>query len=169
MTHLEDPRWQAMYGVIHGGLDRHLRRQSAELLGAMPFDGYAIGGSLGRTKAEMFELLTDVAPLLPTNKPNHLLGIGDEESIRLGVRLGIDTFDSAWPTRLGRHGTLLTRREGPLKIGNKRFRDDYNTPADPYDEDGLVSQRYSERIWLLKSSPFVLKSSSPAVTRLNPQ
>lgn len=141
-AHLDDRREQAMYCVVHGGLDRQLRAQSIELLGSLPFDGFALGGSLGRDRADMLALLHDVMPMLPTSKPNHLLGIGDEASIRVGVRLGIDTFDSCFPTRLGRHGTLLTRREGPLKINHKRFRDDY-TPVDPHDEDGLVATRYT--------------------------
>jgi queuine tRNA-ribosyltransferase len=70
-----------------------------------------------------------------------VLGIGDEASLRAAVTFGVDTFDSAYPTRLGRHGTLLTRREGRLKIGKARFRDDYR-PADP-ECDGFVSKNYS--------------------------
>ena len=66
--------------------------------------------------------------------------MGDEESLRRGVALGVDTFDSAWPTRMGRHGTLLTRN-GPLKIGKQKFLGDYG-PIDPAC-DGFVNAHYS--------------------------
>ena len=62
------------YAVVHGGLDRSLRNESVELLSSLPFDGYAIGGSLGRDRSDMLELLTDLMPLVPKDKPNHLLG-----------------------------------------------------------------------------------------------
>lgn len=112
--HLRDPRGQAMYAVVHGGVDPELRRESADILGALPFDGFAIGGSLGKTKPEMFEMLSGLLPRLPEEKPNHLLGIGDLESLESCVPLGIDTFDSSYPTRAARHGLLLTA-EGGLK------------------------------------------------------
>ena len=70
---------------------------------------------MGKTKQEMLEMLKVTMPLLPIEKPNHLLGIGDLESIKHCVPLGIDTFDSSYPTRAARHGILLTRK-GPLKI-----------------------------------------------------
>ena len=116
--------WQAMYGVVHGGTDRALRAHSASTLGELPFDGYAIGGSLGRDRAAMLELLRYVAPLLPEEKPNHLLGVADPDSVRHGVECGIDTFDSCFPTRVARHGTLLTR-EGNLHIRKARYRSDF--------------------------------------------
>ena len=104
-----------MYSVIHGGVHKELRQISCEFLSALPFDGFAIGGSMGKTKAEMIEMLCFTMPLLPIEKPNHLLGIGDLESIDQCVPLGIDTFDSSYPTRAARHGILLTK-SGPLKI-----------------------------------------------------
>jgi len=88
----------------------------------------------------MLELLAYLAPLLPERGPRHLLGIADEESIPLAVPHGIDTFDSCFPTRLGRHGNLLTR-QGRLKIGKAIYRDDYG-PIDPAC-DGYVSRNYS--------------------------
>ena len=113
--HLKNPQNQAMYAVIHGGVDSELRRESCKRLTALPFDGYAIGGSLGKTKPEMVSMLTDLMPHLPTDFPNHLLGIGDLESLKQCVPLGIDTFDSSYPTRAARHGLLLTK-EGGLKV-----------------------------------------------------
>jgi len=113
--HLKNQQNQAIYAVIHGGVDPELRKESSRILGALPFDGYSIGGSLGKTKPEMVNMLTELLPHLPEDKPNHLLGIGDLESIERCVPLGIDTFDSSYPTRAARHGLLLTR-EGGLKI-----------------------------------------------------
>lgn len=113
--HLKNPQDQAMYAVIHGGVDPNLRKLSADTLGAMPFDGFSIGGSLGKTKPEMLQMLTDLLPRLPDEKPNHLLGIGDLESLESCVPLGIDTFDSSYPTRAARHGLLLTQ-EGGIKV-----------------------------------------------------
>jgi queuine tRNA-ribosyltransferase len=107
--HLKNPQGQAIYAVIHGGIDPDLRKESCATLSRLPFDGYAIGGSLGRTKPEMFQMLAAVLPQTPEEKPNHLLGIGDLESLEMCVPLGIDTFDSSYPTRAARHGLLLTR------------------------------------------------------------
>lgn len=114
--HLKDPQAQAMYAVIHGGLDPELRMASCDVLVKHPFDGFAIGGSLGKTKREMVQMLEGLMPRLPLEKPNHLLGIGDLESLSQCIPLGIDTFDSSYPTRAARHGLLLTE-EGGIKVG----------------------------------------------------
>jgi queuine tRNA-ribosyltransferase len=113
--HLKNPNDQAIYAVVHGGVDAALRKKSAEVLGALPFDGYAIGGSLGKTKEEMHLMLTDLMPHIPNDKPNHLLGIGDLESLESSIPLGIDTFDSSYPTKAARHGTILTKK-GKLRL-----------------------------------------------------
>lgn len=127
-THLQNVQQQAMYAVVHGGIDQNLRRMSAQYLSALPFDGFAIGGSLGKNRAELFDLLTFLVPLLPKDRPNHLLGIADVESIAGAVPLGIDTFDSCFPTRLGRHGTLLTKRFGRLQIRQGKWKDCFEPP-----------------------------------------
>ncbi len=116
MEHLKNPKGQAMYAVVHGGIDPELRNLSCALLSQHPFDGFSIGGSLGKTKIEMVEMLSKLMPQLPEDKPNHLLGIGDLESLSQCIPLGIDTFDSSYPTRAARHGLLLTA-EGGLKVG----------------------------------------------------
>lgn len=113
--HLKNRQEQAMYAVIHGGVDPALRKESADFLTNLPFDGFAIGGSLGKTKPEMVEMLTSLLPRLPEEKPNHLLGIGDLESLTQCVPLGIDTFDSSYPTRAARHGFLLSG-DGGIKV-----------------------------------------------------
>lgn len=110
--HLRNPQSQAIYAVIHGGVDPDLRKESCRFLGNLAFDGFAIGGSMGKTKEEMHTLLSYTLPLIPEEKPNHLLGIGDLPSIERSVPLGIDTFDSSYPTRAARHGVLLTAQGG---------------------------------------------------------
>jgi queuine tRNA-ribosyltransferase len=116
-AHLANKQNQAMYSVIHGGINKELRKESCEVLTKLPFDGHAIGGSMGKNRQEMIDMLTFVMPLLPDDKPNHLLGIGDLASIEPCVQLGIDTFDSSHPTRCARHGLFFTTK-GPVKIGN---------------------------------------------------
>lgn len=127
-AHLANRQQQAMYAVVHGGIDQQLRKTSCEFLSKLPFDGFAIGGSLGKTREEMVAMLTFALPLLPEDKPNHLLGIGDLESIDHGVRLGIDTFDSSHPTRCARHGMVMTR-QGIKKILHAQHKD-YFAPID---------------------------------------
>jgi queuine tRNA-ribosyltransferase len=128
--HLKNPNNQAMYAVIHGGIDPALRTLSAQTLTALPFDGFAIGGSLGKTKEQMIEMLTHLMPQLPIDKPNHLLGIGDVGSLEPCIKLGIDTFDSSHPTRSARHGTLFTMN-GMVKIGNSV----HKTSFEPIDKN----------------------------------
>lgn len=110
--HQRNLQGQAIYGVIHGGIDLELRKISCEYLSGLDFDGFAIGGSMGKNKEEMYRLLSFTLPLLPQDKPNHLLGIGDLSSIETCIPLGIDTFDSSYPTRAARHGILLTAQGG---------------------------------------------------------
>jgi queuine tRNA-ribosyltransferase len=106
--HLNNTNNQAMYSVIHGGLDKNMRSLSVDFLTKLPFDGHAIGGSLGKTKEQMVEMLAYLMPQLPEDKPTHLLGIGDTQSLERCVLLGLDTFDSSYPTKCARHGLLLT-------------------------------------------------------------
>ncbi len=115
--HLKSPNGQAMYAVIHGGVDNELRKKSADTLSKWEFDGFAIGGSMGKTKPEMVEMLSELMPHVPSDRPNHLLGIGDLESLDLCVPLGIDTFDSAYPTKAARHGMILTQK-GKYKLSS---------------------------------------------------
>lgn len=114
-VHRENPNRQMMYAVVHGGVDQTMRQESIDYLSALPFDGYAIGGSMGKTKPEMFELLQYTFPRLPEDKPNHLLGIADLQSIDECIPFGVDTFDSSYPTRSARHGVVFTQ-SGNLKL-----------------------------------------------------
>ena len=119
-----------MYGIVHGGISERLRRHSAQHLARMPFDGVAIGGSIGKGVEELLNVLRWVCPELPSGRPRHLLGVADEPGILAAVPFGVDTFDSAFPTQLGRHGTALTRREGRLRIKQRRHAEQLE-PLDP--------------------------------------
>ena len=102
---------QALFGIVQGGVFPELRRQSAEELVSVDFSGYAIGGlSVGEPKELMYEMLEVTVPLLPASKPRYLMGVGSPECLWEGVARGIDMFDCVWPTRLARHGTVMTGR-----------------------------------------------------------
>jgi queuine tRNA-ribosyltransferase len=106
----EGPADQAVYGIVQGGVEHDLRVISAEAVAASRCDGIAIGGSLGQDKAQMYEVVSwSTAELqrLAPQRPRHLLGIGEVDDLIAGVEYGIDTFDCAMPTRLGRHGVAL--------------------------------------------------------------
>lgn len=128
-AHMANPQQQAMYAVIHGGIDKELRKQSCQYLTSLPFDGFAIGGSLGKNHQEMFDMLSFAMPYIPKDKPNHLLGIGDLASLEQCIKLGIDTFDSSHPTRCARHGQLFTKN-GTVKILNSHNKTCFE-PIDP--------------------------------------
>jgi queuine tRNA-ribosyltransferase len=104
------PADQLVYGIVQGGVYEDLRRESTATIASSACDGIAIGGSLGAEKAQMYEVVGYVTSELRgehERKPRHLLGIGEVDDLIRGVELGIDTFDCAMPTRLGRHGTAL--------------------------------------------------------------
>jgi queuine tRNA-ribosyltransferase len=111
------PASQAVFGIVQGGVHEDLRRASAEAVSATGVDGLAIGGTLGRDKAEMHAVLEMTAPMLPAEPPKHLLGIGEPDDLLAGIALGIDVFDCAVPTRLARHGMALA----PLPQSRFRF------------------------------------------------
>ncbi len=128
-AHQKEPKGQQIWGVIHGGVEKDLRKKSCEILTALAFDGYAVGGSVGKSKEEMVQMLSFTLPHLPKEKPRHLLGIGDLVSVQKIVPLGIDTFDSSYPTKAARHGLLLTKM-GSLKILKKENESSLQ-PIDP--------------------------------------
>ncbi len=123
--HLKNPNNQAIYAVIHGGINKDFRTLSCKTLTALPFDGFAIGGSVGKNHDEMFTMLDFTVPQLPYEKPNHLLGIGDLAAIEQIVPLGIDTFDSSHPTKCARHGQLFSS-QGSIKITQGKYKFDQN-------------------------------------------
>ncbi len=104
------PDRSIFYAISQGGVHEDLRRASTQAVAARDCDGIAIGGSLGADKAQMYEVIawsTAELDLAAPARPRHLLGIGDVDDLIRGVELGIDTFDCAMPTRLGRHGVAL--------------------------------------------------------------
>jgi queuine tRNA-ribosyltransferase len=106
------PEGQVVYGIVQGGVEEDLRRESAQAVAARDVFGIAIGGTLGEDKAQMFEVVEWTIEELPPAKPRHLLGIGEVDDLVRGVELGIDTFDCAMPTRIGRHGMALVPDPG---------------------------------------------------------
>lgn len=131
---------QALYGIIQGGYFKDFRDESAKFISSLPFDGIAVGGSLGRSKRDMHEILEWVIPVLD-DRPRHLLGIGEIDDIFECVERGIDTFDCVMPTRIARRGNLLITPEAGgkmenkfrINIGNLQYRED-RSPADPHCE-----------------------------------
>jgi queuine tRNA-ribosyltransferase len=104
------PAGQFVYGIVQGGVEADLRLASAETVAASGCEGIAIGGSLGRDKPQMHEVVAWTTAALERTasaRPRHLLGIGEIDDLIAGVELGIDTFDCAMPTRLARHGVAL--------------------------------------------------------------
>jgi queuine tRNA-ribosyltransferase len=124
------PQGQAVYGIVQGGVEPDLRAESVAAVAHSGCDGIAIGGSLGQDKAQMHEVVALAASELERqapDRPRHLLGIGDIDDLIAGVELGIDTFDCALPTRLGRHGVALVPDPGTrwrLDLVKGRWRQD---------------------------------------------
>jgi queuine tRNA-ribosyltransferase len=120
---------QALYGIVQGGAFRGLREESAAFIGRLPFDGFAIGGSLGKSKRDMHDVLDWSIAALPNDRPRHMLGIGEPEDLFECVMRGIDTFDCVAPTRLARRGVLYTP-DGKLTITKAKYCEDPG-PIDP--------------------------------------
>jgi len=115
---------QALFGIVQGGMYKDLRKQSAEEIISIGFDGYAVGGvSVGEPKEEMHEIIYYTAPLLPSNKPKYLMGIGDLGDMLKAVDAGFDMFDCVMPTRNARNGTLFTSA-GRISIKRTEFKAD---------------------------------------------
>ena len=119
---------QSLYGIIQGGIFQDLRDESIDFnLNSNNFFGLAIGGSLGRSKEEMHQIVEFTASKLKDKHPIHLLGIGDPSDIWSLVRCGVDTFDCVSPTRLARHGAALKKtRLGKINIENSKYRENLN-------------------------------------------
>ena len=132
---------QSLFGIVQGGMYRDLRRESAERLVEMEFDGYAIGGlSVGEPRDLTLEMIAEVLPLLPKDKPRYVMGVGYPDEIEQYARMGVDMMDCVLPTRAARHGLLFTS-EGRLNIKGKKYAEDQG-PPDP-ECDCMVCRRYS--------------------------
>ncbi|MEI6103496.1 MAG: tRNA guanosine(34) transglycosylase Tgt [Methanothrix sp.] len=129
---------QALYGIIQGGWFDDLRKESTQAISEKPFDGIAIGGSLGNSKQDMHQVLDWTIPRLDDDRPRHLLGIGEIDDIFECVARGIDTFDCVSPTRIARRGSLLLSPQAGgsqenkfhINIKNLQFKEDCR-PVDP--------------------------------------
>jgi queuine tRNA-ribosyltransferase len=132
---------QALFGIVQGGMDRELRRESALRTVEIGFRGYAIGGlSVGEPREMTREIVESTLDHLPKDKPRYLMGVGTPEEIALYARMGIDMMDCVLPTRAARHGLLFTS-EGRVSIKQARYIAD-DGPLDPACSC-LVCRRYS--------------------------
>ena len=132
---------QALFGIVQGAAHRDLRRESLERTAEIGFDGYAIGGlSVGEEKSVMWEVVDEVAPLMPPDHPRYLMGVGTPEDLIEAVARGVDMFDCVLPTRNGRTGQAFTSR-GKLNVKNAQWIEDQR----PLDESCRCSvcQRHS--------------------------
>ena len=119
-AHGDNP--SALFGIVQGGMYADLRDISLAGLVEIDFDGYAIGGlSVGEPKDLMLEVLENIAPKMPQNRPRYLMGVGTPQELLDGVRRGIDMFDCVMPTRNARNGHLFTS-EGVVKIRNAQYK-----------------------------------------------
>jgi queuine tRNA-ribosyltransferase/7-cyano-7-deazaguanine tRNA-ribosyltransferase len=114
--HGEQSRRSLVFGIVQGGAYQDLREQSARFISALDFDGFGIGGSVGRSKEDLYKVLDWTIPLLPEEKPKHLLGIGEIEDIFQAVARGIDLFDCVAPTRMARNGALWVKDAEDFRI-----------------------------------------------------
>ncbi len=123
---------QHHFGIVQGSVFADLRKQCAEELAAMDFDGYAVGGvSVGEPEEEMLKAIDHSVPWLPKDKPRYAMGLGTPPQLLEMIARGVDMFDCVMPTRLARHGVALTP-DGPMHIKNARWEHDPR----PIDADG---------------------------------
>ena len=131
----------ALFGIVQGGMHTDLRRQSAEQLQEIGFEGYALGGlSVGEETSLMYEMMEFSLPLLPADKPRYVMGVGTPENLVEGVARGCDMFDCVMPTRNARNGNLFTCI-GKISIKQAKYRED-SGPIDP-ECDCYVCRNYS--------------------------
>lgn len=141
--HKKNIQNQAIYGVVHGGILSEYRKLSCEILSKNDFNGYAIGGSLGKSTSDVIFVLDSTVRYLSYEKPRHLLGIADLRTIEEAIKSGIDTFDSAYPTKCARHGFLFSDN-GPIKIGQSKWKNFHEKISDaPYCKNYSASYLHS--------------------------
>ncbi len=124
---------QALFGIVQGGDFEELRKYCAEELVKMDFDGYSIGGtSIGEPKEVCFRMIDYAIKYLPEDKPRYLMGVGSLDYILEGIGKGIDMMDCVLPTRIARHGTLMTHH-GRVNIRKEMYKEDFTTLDDECD------------------------------------
>ncbi len=130
LDHPDAASRQCQFGIVHGGTDEMLRAESAEQIVGLGFDGYAVGGlSVGEDRSSMLHGLDSCMGILPADQPRYFMGLGDPIGIVESVARGVDMFDCVLPTRLARHGTILTD-EGRYNLRRAEFAAS-NEPIDP--------------------------------------
>lgn len=121
----KNPDTQGLFGIIQGSMYEDLRKESAAAITSFDLPGYAIGGiSVGEPAELFYKVLDWTAPLMPEDKPRYLMGVGTPDYLIEGAISGIDMFDCVLPTRLGRHGTILTNN-GRMIVRDKRHEEDF--------------------------------------------
>jgi queuine tRNA-ribosyltransferase len=131
-----------LFGIVQGGLEVGLRKESLEQITSVDLPGYAMGGfSVGEPIEMMHTLIKETGPLMPKNKPRYLMGVGTPLDLVLCVDAGMDMFDCVMPTRVARNGTLFTW-QGKISIKRAEFREDQN-PLDP-ECDCYTCKNYSK-------------------------
>ncbi|THD43210.1 MAG: tRNA guanosine(34) transglycosylase Tgt [Bradyrhizobium sp.] len=154
---------RAIFGIVQGGVDAELRRESARELVRLGFDGYAIGGlAVGEPQAEMLATIETVMPVLPADRPRYLMGVGSPDDLLQALSRGVDMFDCVMPTRAGRHGMVFTRH-GRMNLRNARFADDPR----PIDETSRApaARDYPRAYWrhLVKSGEILAMMALTAI------
>ncbi len=135
----------SLFGIVQGGMDPELRRQSAEQIVSLGFDGYALGGlSVGEEAAVMYDVMDWTLPLLPVEQPRYVMGVGTPENLVEAVARGADMFDCVMPTRNARNGVMFTST-GKVSIKQARYRDD-EAPVDA--ACGCYTCRHYSRAYL---------------------
>jgi len=116
-----------LFCVVQGGLHYDLRKKCAEELITIGFDGYALGGlAVGESEEEMFGVVDEITPLLPSDKPRYLMGVGEINQMKYCISKGIDMFDCVLPMRIARHGTILMSDGGSIRILNSKYVSDHS-------------------------------------------
>ena len=124
------PEEQALFGIVQGGEYQDLREMCAKTLAEMDFPGYSIGGtSVGESKKTMYKMIDYSVKYLPWEKPRYLMGVGSVDAILEGILRNVDMFDCVLPTRIARHGTLMTS-QGRINIKKQEYEEDFG-PLDP--------------------------------------
>jgi len=134
----DDRPYQALFGVLQGANYEDLRRETAQRLGSMDFDGYGIGGAI--EKSQLGQIVRWCTEELPADKPKHLLGISEPDDIFEAIENGIDTFDCVSPTRVARNGSAYSL-DGRFNIKAARYASDFG-PLDP-DCDCYTCRNYT--------------------------
>ncbi|MBM3233014.1 tRNA guanosine(34) transglycosylase Tgt [Candidatus Pacearchaeota archaeon] len=158
---IPDSNRQILFGIIQGGIHKDLREESARELLAIDFEGYSIGGlALGEPKKDEYRMIETVKSIIPENKPIYLMGIGHPLELLEAISRGIDMFDSRFPTKSARHGTLFTS-SGKVTITNLQYKNDSN-PLD-LECDCFVCKKYGKaylRHLLIEEEPVGMRFAS---------